>query len=260
MASKLPNLELTDLDLSIQLIDREIEEVASRLRGMVATGSDGVPIARGIPTPAIESGPVSSTLITPSPLVQQKVTKPVAMPEKFSGKSNYKDWLAQFLACKDLNNWTDAQACQFLAILLSGSALQVFADLDEGSRKNFKLILDTLKSRFDPDLDVSVHWARLKDRTRNKGESLPELAGNIRRLVAKAYPHSDKDSVEQIAVQYFVDALDNREIKLQVRRSKPKSLSEAMKIALDEESFFKVEGKTKVSAVGADNTENFQTL
>lgn len=269
MAARLPSFERADLDMSIVQIDRDIEEVQSRIRRLshgMAT-EDGENIPRETPSPIISSRHVTGPSVStpaPAPTVQTGVTKtqkPIVMPEKYSGRANFKDWLAQFNMCKELNQWTDEKACQFIAVMLTGSALQVYTDLDTESRRRFSEITQALKARFDPDRDIGVHWTKLKGRMRNKGESLPELACNIRRLVTKAYPDTNRRLIEQVSVQHFIDALDNSDTKIQVRRKKPITLSEALNIALDEESFRCVEGRSKVTVL-TDTAEdtNLQKL
>lgn len=258
MAARLASLEMTDLNMSMLQIDREIEQVSERLRRLVrdremAGGEDAVlpretpqtstPVA---PTPAVT---VTSFALPPPQQSVRKLQKPIVMPDMYSGQANFKDWLAQFNICKNLNSWTDEQACQIIVVKLKGSALQVYSDMDEQDRGSYEMLTQALRSRFDPDRDVGVYWTQLKNRVRRKGETLSELAGNIRRLVTKAFPRADKNSIEQVSIQHFIDTLDNNEIKIQIRRKKPQTLSEALNIALEEESLQQVGGRPKVATL-----------
>ena len=74
-------------------------------------------------------------------------------------------------------------------------------------------------------------------RCHRKGEALPELVSNIRRLVARAYPNVSADMKEGMGRDYFIEALDLPEIRMQVRQTKPKTLSMALRVALEEEAF-----------------------
>ena len=163
------------------------------------------------------------------------------MPEAFSGQSNFKDWLLQFKTCQELNKWTDKQACQFLAVKLKGSALQVFADLDSTQRGSLSGVFKALADRFDPERDTGVYWSQLKGRIRKKGETLADLAGYIGRMVTKVYPDVAGSVRDVIAVQHFIDALENRDIQKQLRRLKPENLNKALRLAIDEESYVYLE-------------------
>lgn len=185
------------------------------------------------------------------------LVKPIVTPESYNGQGSYRDWFTHFDTCRNINRWTDQQACQFLAVKLKGSALRVFSDLSPYERQDYDTVTTALKERFDPDRDTGVFWAQLRGRTRKKGESLADLAGHIQRLTCRAYPEVDSSARGTIEIQHFIDALDNKEIQKQLRRNKPSTLGEAVRMALDEESFDKLEGvaKTANNPVGS-LTEN----
>jgi hypothetical protein len=88
-----------------------------------------------------------------------------------------------------------------------------------------------MQDRFNPHGQAELFRAKLKARVRRKGETLPELASEIRRLVSKAFPTASVDFREEIGRDYFLDALDSPDVRLQVRRLKPKTLAEALKLA-----------------------------
>ena len=65
-------------------------------------------------------------------------------------------------------------------------------------------------------------WKRnFRCRRRCKGESLRELAQDIRRLMAMAYP-GEKSSLKHIARDSFLTALNDAELELKVREPKPR--------------------------------------
>ncbi|KAL5015646.1 hypothetical protein ScPMuIL_007270, partial [Solemya velum] len=190
--------------------------------------------------------------------VRETMHNPIVMPDIYSGQTKFKDWLIQFEVCKDINNWTDTQACKFMAVKLRGNALQTFTDIDEDHRNDYTSVVQTLRDRFDPDVDPGVYWAQLRNRVRKRGEPLSELASNIQRLVALAHPQADSHTRSGLSVQYFVEAMDDREIKRQLRRSKPVDMTQALKIALDEESYQKMDdNKAKVCSIA--DSKNFNT-
>lgn len=112
-------------------------------------------------------------------------------------------------------------------------------------RSDYNAVTKALKDRFDPERDTGVYWAQLRGRTRKKGESLSDLAGSIQRMAARAYPGADVLTRGTMEVQHFIDAIDNREIQRQIRRNKPRTLGEAVRMALDEESFETLDGASK---------------
>ncbi|KAL5007119.1 hypothetical protein ScPMuIL_015925, partial [Solemya velum] len=187
--------------------------------------------------------------------VRETMHNPIVMPDIYSGQSKFRDWLVQFEVCKDINNWTDTQACKFLAVMLRGNALQTFTDIDEDHRNDYTSVVQTLRDRFDPDVDPGVYWAQLRNRVRKRGEPLSELASSIMRLVALAHPQADSHTRSGLSIRYFIEAIDDREIKLQLRRSKPVDMTQALKIALDEESYQELDKDSKVCSIS--DSENF---
>lgn len=167
--------------------------------------------------------------------------KPAILPDVYNGTTNFNDWYTQFEMCRSINNWTEVDATQFLAVRLKGAALRVYSDLPTFDKVRLRRIVQALRDRFEPERDLGVYWAQLRSRYRKKGESLSDLASSIQHVARKAYPTADDTTRNDIEVQHFIDALDNREIQKQLRRNKPTCLSQAVRMALDEESFSKLD-------------------
>jgi len=71
----------------------------------------------------------------------------------------------------------------------------------------------------------------LRCRRRSKGESLRELAQDIRRLMALAYPGERSSLADHVARDAFLSALDDPEFELKIREREPADLDTAVKIA-----------------------------
>jgi len=70
-------------------------------------------------------------------------------------------------------------------------------------------------------------------------ESLSELHQDIRRLMALAYPKLTAEAREQIGCDHFTNALTDPDFALKVKERSPKSLDEALCIALRLEAWAK---------------------
>ena len=119
----------------------------------------------------------------------------------------------------------------------------MYSTLDDSVKNDFSELVDTLTDRFDPLRDTGVYWSQLRSRVHKDGESLLDLSSSIEHTVSKAFPLAGHDLKDSLALQLFLDSLKNDELVMQIRRSKPESLAEAIKIALDEESFLKLKNK-----------------
>jgi len=71
----------------------------------------------------------------------------------------------------------------------------------------------------------------LRCRRRCKGESLRELAQDIRRLMSLAYSGAKSGLANHIARDTFLAALDDPEFELKIREREPADLDTAVKIA-----------------------------
>ena len=64
----------------------------------------------------------------------------------------------------------------------------------------------------------------LRIRRRQPGETLLTLHQDIRRLMALAHPTLSREGRETFACDYFIDALDDADFALKVRKRAPASL------------------------------------
>ena len=78
---------------------------------------------------------------------------------------------------------------------------------------------------------------KLHNRVRRRDETLPELAEDIERLARLAYPEAPAEVLETLTKDQFTDALNDDETRLRVAQARPTSLSAALGIALEMESF-----------------------
>ncbi|CAC5389473.1 unnamed protein product [Mytilus coruscus] len=67
---------------------------------------------------------------------------------------------------------------------------------------------------------------------RGKGESLSELSQSIKKLTRQAYPSAPSTITSVLALQHFIDALPDADLRLRLRESNPKSIHEAETLAV----------------------------
>ena len=80
------------------------------------------------------------------------------------------------------------------------------------------------------------------------------MAKAIKKLVRQAYPGVNKDVIETLSLDNFVDAITAADIRMRVREIGPKSLEEAQQIAVRIESF-KFADKQRSLLVGRLDSE-----
>ena len=158
-------------------------------------------------------------------------------PATYDGTSSFQDYLVQFNMTGDLNHWEERTKAMELATSLRGAAQTVLSDLRPEQRTDFDQLISALTARFEPTNQTELYRAQIKGRLRKKSESVQELATDIKRLVRRAYPQATNDLKDQIARDCFIDSINEHELEWFVYQGKPKTVDEAMQLALEYEAF-----------------------
>ncbi|CAB3989094.1 Retrovirus-related Pol poly from transposon, partial, partial [Paramuricea clavata] len=207
---------------------QEIERLTKRVEELEKTENDATP---------------SSSLNLP--VVQ--VNNQKAKPDNYSD-GPWNEWISHFKLCAQINNWDDTQCCQQLAVSLRGRAQRIYLTLQDNEKTCFDDLVNALQSRIQPDQQRKIHKLTFNARKRKHGENIVDLATDLRQLAALAYQNKDKSLVEEELVEQFIRALDSKELRIGVSQSDPKSLDEAVKLALRLESIHLAEMKNNNTA------------
>ena len=167
----------------------------------------------------------------------------------FNGETSFKDFLVQFELIAQLAEWDVQTMALELATCLRGSAVSVLSDLPHRDRTYYPTLVQALSNRFDPENQTQLYKAQLRTRIRKDGESIPELAQDINRLVRSAYIELPSELREGIAKDCFIESLNNRELEMAVFQSRPKSLQQAVNVAIEFEAFQATRQRKPLSSV-----------
>ena len=75
-------------------------------------------------------------------------SKPVIIPEPFSGEDSWEDWIAQFDSIAEISHWKDKQKLMRLKVRLAGRALMAFKKFPVTTRSSFERVMKALQDRF----------------------------------------------------------------------------------------------------------------
>ena len=170
-------------------------------------------------------------------------------PQNYNGATDFDEFLAQFEVVSELNGWLYREKSLYLASCLTGDARSLFSELDYEGKRDYNTLVEKLAGRFGSENRSEIFRTQLKSRARNKGETIPELAQAIKKLVRQAYPGVGKDVIEILSIDHFIDALSDSDIRLRVREFCPKTLADAERTALRLESH-KVADRQRSRLVG----------
>ena len=161
-------------------------------------------------------------------------------PDKFNGTGSVETFLAQFDICAHYNAWTDKDKAAHLKCCLTGVAGQLIWDCGQPDALSYDELRQKLRRRFGSQDQQEKFQAELRARRRRRGETLAELYQDVRRLMTMAYPGEGASSLcEQIAKDYFIAALGDRDLELKVREREPRDLESAFKHAVRLEAYDK---------------------
>ena len=160
-------------------------------------------------------------------------------PPTFNGKAEWAAFRVQFEMFAELSNWTQAEMGLQLAVCLRGPARATLALLEPEVRRDYESLVRALEARFEPEKHQrELFRAKLRNRTRRKGESLPALAHDVMRMVQRAYPVVTGRGKQELAVVSFADALcHDPDLQMAVWQEKPQALDDAVGAAVRFESF-----------------------
>ena len=182
------------------------------------------------PSPAMDS-----TVVSQGAIYMRRKSKKAAY---YSGKNSWKDYHAQFELVAIQNGWNEETKALELATNLRGSARSILADLDPDKRYHYESLVSVLSARFEPDYQADMYLAQIRNRTRQKSESLPELGQAIKRLARYAFPSAPSSVRQWLSLTQFTEALNNESLEYAVKQARPKTVDEAVKVAMETEAFW----------------------
>ena len=168
---------------------------------------------------------------TKSDYVKKRSCKEWIKLERYDGSTSLDTYLAHFQNCNDYNGWNEADRIAHLRASLFGNAAQVLWGLT-AAEITFDGLSEKLKQRFGNAGQTAKYRAELRARRRGKTETLQNLYQDIRRLLVLAYPGDSSPSAEAIAMESFLQALDDKEFELRLCEKEPESLDELFRHAL----------------------------
>lgn len=165
-------------------------------------------------------------------------------PQPYDGSEDLDEYLAHFNIVSELNGWNYVTKSLYLASSLKGACLSLLNDLDPRQCRDYDCLIQALQNRYGTKNRAEIFRSKLQTRTQNRNETIPELAQSIRKLTRQAYPSATPEVLDLLALDYFIDALPDTDIRLRLREIGPKSVSDAERTAVRLEAH-KVADKTR---------------
>lgn len=153
-------------------------------------------------------------------------------PQIYDGSDDLEEYLTQFNLLAELNGTNYRTKALLLASSLSGGARAILNEMSDREKRDFDSLVSILKNRYGSENRSEVFRSELQSRVRLRNETLPELAQAIKKLTRRAYPGTTELVRDTLALDYFIDAIPESEIRLRLREVGPKSMTEAENTAV----------------------------
>lgn len=185
--------------------------------------------------------------------------RPVIKPDRYDGKTSWASYLKHFELCSEVNDWSDGDRFQFLAVLLSGPAQQVLNTMPKDATGDYKQLVKALQARFDPKEKQELYRAQLRNRRQAPLENLVEMAEDIRLLVDKVYVDLPAESRDRMGRDHFLDALAEGDIRIRVIQMRTSTLDGAVAAAVELETLRKAEKERQSRDLKKANVRQIST-
>ena len=163
------------------------------------------------------------------------------LPDQYSGTTDLDRWLSHFDMICEINDWVGVIKAKYLCGAMRGDALDAIKSLSSRERNYYDIVVRRLRDELTTKQSEQSYRLQLRRRKRKEGESLLSLSKDIRRLAIKAFPNAPLRVVEDFAVDHFVEALSDTNLRMNIRRGKPSTLTEAVTTAQFEEGLSKID-------------------
>lgn len=156
----------------------------------------------------------------------------------FSGTGNdtWHDFKKYFGNLAVLNHWSKEQSRRTLLCSLRGQAETFAYGLPVSVQNDWDALFSRMEQRFGIMNMKASYIADARLRRKKKEESYREFGQAIEDLYRKAYPDNTEIVEEQAIITFLDNCHESSDFRLAVKRTRPKTLHEAVTSAVQEES------------------------
>ena len=160
----------------------------------------------------------------------------VLEPETFDGSPSGTDtneYFIHFEQVSDWNEWTEHQRARMLTIKLRGEAQKLLSSLSYTQFTDYATLKQALIQRFSPKERELTYRCEFRNRRRMKDEQCSDYGFALRRLAQRAYPNIPYLALEVQLIDQFIMGLGSLELEKHVQFHHPKTLDEAINLAME---------------------------
>ncbi|KRZ01554.1 Protein NYNRIN [Trichinella zimbabwensis] len=151
----------------------------------------------------------------------------LSLPSSFDD-GDFKRWLLHFEVCAEANGLSDTIKAKKLPTFLKGDALIIFLDCPAAVKSNYKLLVDTLKSKLNPKASQVAAFDEFQRATLMTGESMRSFSHRLQLLLDRACVTEDKTIKTTLLLRRFISGLPKNYSRQLMTGAEITSLDEAV--------------------------------
>ena len=130
--------------------------------------------------------------------------------------------------------------------------------LPEASCSTYTAARSALQERFEPSSRRTRYQAEFQTRQKRGSEGRADFADDLKFLVEKGFPELQEEAKELLAINAYLEQLNQPQVVFSVRQRSPRTLDEAVSATLEIESYNSTwtAGLLSVASVGRGSTDN----
>jgi len=171
--------------------------------------------------------------------------KPVVLPDSFNDEGSWMECKYHFENVAKVNGWDNAKKLQWLRVHLTRCAQRAVQRVD--AEASFADTIMALDERFEPKSRQTRYQAEFQTRRKKKVEGWAEFADDLRTLAEKGFPNLSEEAREQLALQNYLQQLDQPQIAFSVKQKRPTTLDEAVTATIEMETYLPASSKVTVA-------------
>ena len=159
------------------------------------------------------------------------------------GKDIWSEFRRYFENICEINGWNNERKRRVFFTVLRDQAETYAYGLSDVERNDWDLLTAAMNNRFGHHAMKESYISEAKLRKKNQSESFRDFGQAVEDLYRRAYPNN-REFVQESSMKTFMDnCSSNEDFRLAVKRMRPKTLQEAVTVAMQEECIRLTESK-----------------
>ena len=192
------------------------------------------------PNPA---SPADFTYLPPGAPIGNSVSISIKRTFKGDGSVIWSEFIRYFENVANLNQWPEQRTRRILLTTLRDQAEAYAYGLPETILQDYRALKNALNERFGHTALKESYIAEAKLRRKQVKETFRDFGQAIQDLFRRAYPENREYVIESSLKTFLDNCSDSDDFRLAVKRTRPKTLDEAVTAAMQEECIRSTETK-----------------